>query len=356
VLLLENTRLKALFHPKGNFDTAEELNLRVSNWKDTMPNPHARFIGVSVTLCAALCLQSIGDSRPNAAEQVNPGVPAIDGAAKANAAYEAKDWANAAMLYQQVTKDQPSNGRVWYRWAASLHALDKQDEAIVAYQKSMEAGVPLSIGEYGMALAYASKHDAEKAFQLLQKAAQDGFNEPDRLAGDQELSPLRTDERFSKIVEQTTHNLKPCAYNPLHRQFDFWVGEWDVVTAEDAHAAGSSKIELILGDCVIQENWTSAGNIGYQGKSFNIYNTDLNRWEQFWNDNAGGMIHFYGGLNDKVMDFWTEEIPQKDGTKLKRHLQFIPSGNDIVRQFSRGSTDGGKTWKVEYDFIYNRKK
>jgi hypothetical protein len=27
-----------------------------------------------------------------------------------------------------------------------------------------------------------------------------------------------------------------------------------------------------------------------------------------------------------------------------------------VRQFSRGSTDGGKTWTVEYDFTYTRKK
>jgi len=27
-----------------------------------------------------------------------------------------------------------------------------------------------------------------------------------------------------------------------------------------------------------------------------------------------------------------------------------------VRQFSQGSTDGGKTWNVEYDFTYVRKK
>jgi hypothetical protein len=26
-----------------------------------------------------------------------------------------------------------------------------------------------------------------------------------------------------------------------------------------------------------------------------------------------------------------------------------------VRQFSQGSTDGGKTWHIEYDFTYLRK-
>lgn len=56
------------------------------------------------------------------------------------------------------------------------------------------------------------------------------------------------------------------------------------------------------------------------------------------------------------MDYWTDEIPQPDGTKLKRHLQFIKLGPDKVRQFSQGSNDGGKTWFVEYDFTYNRKK
>jgi len=42
--------------------------------------------------------------------------------------------------------------------------------------------------------------------------------------------------------------------------------------------------------------------------------------------------------------------------KLKRRLQFIKLSPDTVRQFSRGSNDDGKTWFVEYDFTYNRKK
>jgi tetratricopeptide (TPR) repeat protein len=281
---------------------------------------------------------------------------AADEASKANEAYQAKDWPKAAQMYGHITSRQQQNGRAWYRLAVSLHGTGAEDQAIAAYEKSIQTGVPPSIGEYGLALVYASKKDTDNAFKFLQKAAQDGFSEPDRLAADQELAALRSDPRFAQVVEQTQHNLKPCAYNPTNRQFDFWIGEWSVVTADGSSPAGDSKIELILGDCVIQENWTSAGNIGYSGKSYNTYNPDLHRWEQFWADNSGGMIHFYGEMKDGVMDYWTDEIPQKDGTKLKRHLQFIPSGKDQVRQFSQGSTDGGKNWHVEYDFIYNRKK
>jgi hypothetical protein len=104
---------------------------------------------------------------------------------------------------------------------------------------------------------------------------------------------------------------------------------------------------------VIWENWTSLGG-SYAGKSYNAYNPNLKRWEQFWVDNVGGMIHFYGGLKNGVMDYWTDDIPQPDGTKLRRHLQFFNQGPDKVRQFSQGSTDGGKTWHIEYDFTYLR--
>ena len=52
----------------------------------------------------------------------------------------------------------------------------------------------------------------------------------------------------------------------------------------------------------------------------------------------------------------SDELPQPDGSKLKRHLQFFALGSDKVRQFSQGSTDNGKTWNVEYDFTYIRKK
>lgn len=308
-----------------------------------------------LTFGTMLWLNPYVNSEPRQSAQASV-VPTATEAAKADETYQAKNWLEAARRYGAIAAAQPKNLRAWYRLGASLHGLGRQDEAIAAYQKCLQAGGPTGAVEYEIGLAFASKRDTENAFKYLQKSTEDGFNDAGRLNGDEELSALRSDARFAKVLEQANHNLKPCTYNPVNRQFDFWVGEWQVVTADQASPAGDSKIELILGDCVLQENWISAGNIGYQGKSYNIYNPDLHRWEQFWNDNAGGMIHFYGNLKDGVMDYYTDEVPQKDGTKLKRHLQFIPMAPDKVRQFSQGSTDNGKTWNVEYDFIYNRKK
>jgi tetratricopeptide (TPR) repeat protein len=276
-------------------------------------------------------------------------------ATEAASAYDARNWTEAVKLYSQIVKTAPSP-RACYRLGVSLNKTGEKDKAIEAFEKGRALGLPPQFAEYGIATVFASKKDKDSAFEHLEKAAQDGLSQPDQLSTDTDLAELKSDARFRKILEIVARNQKPCAYAAENRQFDFWLGEWSVVTSKGEAPAGDSRIELILGDCVVQENWMSAGNIGYSGKSYNIYNAALKRWEQYWVDNAGGNIFFYGSLKDGVMDYWTDDIPQPDGQKLKRHLQFIKLEPDKVRQFSQGSNDGGKTWFVEYDFTYNRKK
>jgi tetratricopeptide (TPR) repeat protein len=293
---------------------------------------------VSVPIRAATQVTSGGETR----------------AAEAAAAYDAKDWAKAAKLYGELSQSQDAPPRVWLRLGASLRELGRYPEALVVFEKANSAGATL-FGEYGEAAVYLAMKQPQKAFKHLEKALQQGYAQPEALSSDPNLAALRSDPRFAKLVEQAKKNQRPCAYTPENRQFDFWVGEWSVTTTQGDIPAGDSKIELILEDCVVLENWKSE-NSPYSGKSYNIYDQALKRWEQYWVDNVGGNIFFYGGLRDGVMDYFTDEIPQAGAPALKRHLQFIPMGPDKVRQFSRGSTDGGKTWNVEYDFTYSRKK
>lgn len=287
-----------------------------------------------------------------AAQQPSPSDSTL--AAEAGAAYDAKDWATAARLYAALSQSPEAPPRVWLRLGASLRELGKNQDALAAYEKANAAGAAL-FGEYGEAVVYTAMKQPEKALEHLEKAVQQGYAQPEVLSSDPDLATLQSDPRFAKLVEQARKNQRPCAYSAENRQFDFWLGEWAVTTTQGAIPAGDSTIELILEDCVVQENWKSL-NSPYSGKSYNIYNQAQKRWEQYWVDNVGGNIFFYGGLKDGVMDYYTDEIPQTGGPALKRHLQFIPLSPDKVRQFSRGSTDGGKTWSVEYDFTYTRKK
>ncbi len=276
-------------------------------------------------------------------------------AAEASAAYDAKDWAKSAKLYGVLVKQHPEVPRLWFRLARSEQELGRVDDALQIMEQGLKAGVPPIFAEFALGTIYAQRGDKEKAFEHLQKALDAGYNKPEQFDSDAHLESLRADPRFNKMRQQAEHNLKPCASTPENRQFDFWLGEWDVETTQGGVPAGKSKIELILGDCVVQENWQSDGN-PYSGKSYNMYNASLKRWEQYWVDNSGGNIFFFGGWKDGVMDYWTDEIPQPAGPPLKRHLQFFKINADKVRQFSQGSTDGGKTWTPEYDFTYLRKR
>ena len=89
----------------------------------------------------------------------------------------------------------------------------------------------------------------------------------------------------------------PCSADPVYRQFDFWIGEWEVY-GKNNKKAGDSKIDLILDSCVILENWTSlnpSNTFHYAGKSFNAYKSTTEQWQQTWVDNAGGTIEFLEG-------------------------------------------------------------
>jgi tetratricopeptide (TPR) repeat protein len=285
------------------------------------------------------------------AESANP----LENPIAANATYQAKDWSKATPLYEALTQAHPENARNWYRYGVCLHGIRRNGDALTAFQKAQALGAPAQNVEYSVAEVYASLGEKDRALEHLAEAMKQGYAQPEQMSASSDFKTISSDARFAPLLEQARHNQKPCESTPENRQFDFWVGDWDAVTTQDGVPAGISHIERTIGDCVIWENWSSL-NSTYSGKSYNTYNSNLKRWEQFWADNVGGMVHFYGNLVDGVMDFYTDEVPQADGTKVKRHLQFFNQSPEKVRQFSQMSSDGGKTWTVEYDFTYNRKK
>ena len=139
---------------------------------------------------------------------------------------------------------------------------------------------------------------------------------------------------------------KPCA-SPEHRQFDFWVGDWDV-TRPDGHIAGHNRITPILGGCALREEWTGAQ--GNQGTSLNAYDGDSHRWRQTWVDQGGTVLLLAGRLEDGKM------ILQSGEGASRQRITWTPLADGRVRQLWDSSSDGGKTWKVEFDGIYAKKK
>lgn len=147
----------------------------------------------------------------------------------------------------------------------------------------------------------------------------------------------------------------PCTTNPVYRQFDFWIGEWEVYGPKGAKA-GDSKIELILDSCIVLENWKSTGSL-YAGKSFNTFNAATNQWQQTWVDNVGGSTEYLEGkFADNKMIFQTKPFSFSKDTVATRRLTFYNLSPDKVRQHGEITKDGGASWKTEYDLEYRRRK
>lgn len=305
---------------------------------------------------AVFCSLILSAALTAAAQQPSPSAVETN----AETAYSQQQWSKAEPLYAQLAEANPDNARFWFRYATAARANGHYDIALRGFEqakaKGAGKGLPAFIVDYEIATIYAAQGDSQKAFDTLKSSTDGGFSQPDKLESDTAWNALRTSPRFAPLLKQAKHNVAPCEDTAENRQFDFWVGDWDVVSALGGPQQGTSHISREMNGCVIWENWTSLGNSGYFGKSYNTWNPNLKRWEQYWVDNSAGVTFFYGNLKDGTMDYWTDDIPQPNGTKLRHHLQFFNLSPDKVRQFSQGSTDGGKTWTVQYDFIYNRHK
>ena len=146
----------------------------------------------------------------------------------------------------------------------------------------------------------------------------------------------------------------PCESRPHYSHFDFWVGEWDVKqpAAETGPSVGASKVEKLVGSCVIQENWESQG---FSGKSWNFYDVGLGKWRQVWIDVTGRKAEFTGEYRENAMRLEGEAV-LANGRRVKSRMTFFNLGPDKVRQFAERSTDEGKTWTTTVDLIYLRKK
>ncbi|MGI8706246.1 MAG: hypothetical protein ACR2JJ_10720 [Sphingomicrobium sp.] len=147
----------------------------------------------------------------------------------------------------------------------------------------------------------------------------------------------------------------PACTSPEHRQFDFWVGDWDVYRTGTDTLAGRNRIENIYGGCTIRENWMSVRGSG--GGSLNMYDPVDKRWHQTWQDGSNARVEFDGGLSDGkmiLMGYWHGVGgPGKDA--LVR-MVYTPNADGTVRHLGEQSTDHGLTWTPGWDLTYKPRR
>jgi hypothetical protein len=137
-----------------------------------------------------------------------------------------------------------------------------------------------------------------------------------------------------------------------HRQFDFWVGHWNVFVPS-GKKAGESRIEAIADGCALLEQWSGAG--GVSGQSLNIYDATDRHWHQTWVDNSGTLLMLTGGFVERSMVLSMHgPSPTDPGKTVQQRITWTPAADGSVRQLWESSADDGKTWTVLFDGRYVR--
>ncbi len=140
----------------------------------------------------------------------------------------------------------------------------------------------------------------------------------------------------------------PCD-GPAHREFDFWLGQWQVHTPA-GQLAGNNRIEREYGGCVVHERYTTGR--GYSGESLNIYDASRKRWHQTWVDSAGTLLRLEGGLREGSMVL---EGPAVDaqGRPIAHRIRWTPNADGSVRQLWE-TTDAAGQWRTTFEGLYTR--
>ena len=141
---------------------------------------------------------------------------------------------------------------------------------------------------------------------------------------------------------------------PEQRQFDFWIGHWDVFMP-DGKRAGENLIEAVANGCALLESWTGAG--GLTGMSLNNWDRQDRRWRQHWVDSSGGLLRLEGAWSDGHMVLLGQSPhATRPGLVVHQRITWTPMPDGSVRQLWESSEDMQTRWTTLFDGKYIKRR
>jgi len=145
---------------------------------------------------------------------------------------------------------------------------------------------------------------------------------------------------------------KPACTGSPYRDFDFWIGTWEV-RSPDGALAGTNRITSEESGCLLVERWTSAS--GGTGQSYNFVDRDTGDWRQVW-VSTGATINYSGGLDADgamILEGRIGYLPGSDNNGRFRGKWTLREDGTVEQVFHQYSEDTDE-WKPWFTGIYTK--
>ncbi len=152
--------------------------------------------------------------------------------------------------------------------------------------------------------------------------------------------------------------------SPHEREFDFWVGEWDVVNKKRRRdgtwfdeSTSRARIQFILGGRAVLEQWIGQDANTLRGFSLRAYDPALARWVVILNWTGGRPSNF--GQMEGVYD--TDHIsiyPPGSVESGQRNLErytFSKATPESCQWDAQRTRDGGENWQMYWIMEFSRR-
>ena len=284
--------------------------------------------------------------------------PPADSLQRAAAAFAQGDWKASFDAYVALAKAYPQHPLSRFRVGVSLMELGRLAEAESNMRQAETLGVPPAQAAYRLAQLLAEQGKTEMAFKELDRAVTNRLPVlASALETDKHFASLRSQPHWAVAMDALDAVTRPCMHDARAREFDFWLGDWDVRAVGQPPVGPAARNTVTVEDngCVIVEHWSAPS--GSEGQSFNIFDRSYGVWRQTWVDNGGGQHDYRGSLKGGNM-VYLGDTPAPNGQlgRVPTKLTFFHISADSVRQFSEISRDSGRTWQFNYDLMYVRRK
>ncbi len=116
-------------------------------------------------------------------------------------------YAEAADMLTKAVELGARNSFTYGQLAFAQLGANKNEEAIRSYEQAFAVGIPpgantRGLAYYNMACSYARLKNADKAFEMLNKAVDEGFSNKNTFETDTDFAALRSDARFSELLKR----------------------------------------------------------------------------------------------------------------------------------------------------------